>query len=42
GPDDEESEQVKALQQLHVTMPEGPSLITVLKDKEERRKLGMQ
>ncbi|XP_072324319.1 rhophilin-1 isoform X2 [Scyliorhinus torazame] len=40
GPDDEESEQVKALQQLHVTMPEGPSLITVLKDKEERRKLG--
>ncbi|XP_072426117.1 rhophilin-1 isoform X1 [Chiloscyllium punctatum] len=40
GPDEEESEQVKALQQLHVTMPEGPSLITVLKDKEERRKLG--
>uniref|UniRef100_UPI00398F8781 rhophilin-1 isoform X1 n=2 Tax=Pristiophorus japonicus TaxID=55135 RepID=UPI00398F8781 len=40
GPDDDESEQEKALQQLHVTMPEGPSLITVLKDKEERRKLG--
>ncbi|XP_067887517.1 rhophilin-1 isoform X2 [Heterodontus francisci] len=40
GPDDEENEQVKALQQLHVMMPEGPSLITVLKDKEERRKLG--
>ncbi|XP_032876306.1 rhophilin-1 [Amblyraja radiata] len=40
GPDADESEHVKALQQLHVTMPEGPSLITVLKDNEERRKLG--
>ncbi|XP_059830611.1 rhophilin-1 isoform X1 [Hypanus sabinus] len=39
GPDDE-SEHIKALQQLHVTMPEGPSLVMVLKDNEERRKLG--
>ncbi|XP_069778285.1 rhophilin-1 isoform X2 [Narcine bancroftii] len=40
GPDDDENEHVKALQQLHVTMPEGPSLIMVLKDNEERHKLG--
>lgn len=38
--DAELPEQEKAFIQFHITMPEGPSLRTLLQDPEERRKLG--
>uniref|UniRef100_A0A4W3GLE4 Rhophilin Rho GTPase binding protein 1 n=1 Tax=Callorhinchus milii TaxID=7868 RepID=A0A4W3GLE4_CALMI len=37
---DDESEHEKGLQQLHVSAPQGPSLLAILRDQEERRKLG--
>nr|XP_005990790.1 PREDICTED: rhophilin-1 [Latimeria chalumnae] len=39
-PDEAENEHERAFLQFHATMPEGPSLSTVLRDKEEQRKLG--
>uniref|UniRef100_A0A4W3H0R6 Rhophilin Rho GTPase binding protein 1 n=1 Tax=Callorhinchus milii TaxID=7868 RepID=A0A4W3H0R6_CALMI len=38
--EDDESEHEKGLQQLHVSAPQGPSLLAILRDQEERRKLG--
>eukprot|EP00062_Callorhinchus_milii_P015768 gi/632966360/ref/XP_007899375.1/ PREDICTED: rhophilin-1 [Callorhinchus milii] len=40
GAEDDESEHEKGLQQLHVSAPQGPSLLAILRDQEERRKLG--
>uniref|UniRef100_A0A672QVF0 Rhophilin-2-like n=1 Tax=Sinocyclocheilus grahami TaxID=75366 RepID=A0A672QVF0_SINGR len=39
-PSDDEDKQEKALSQLYDTMPEGRSPLDILKDKEERRRIG--
>lgn len=39
-PSDDEDKQEKALSQLYDAMPDGRSPLDVLKDKEERRKIG--
>uniref|UniRef100_A0A8C0Y1K3 Rhophilin, Rho GTPase binding protein 2 n=1 Tax=Cyprinus carpio carpio TaxID=630221 RepID=A0A8C0Y1K3_CYPCA len=40
APSDDEDKQEKALSQLYDTMPEGRSPLDILKDKEERRRIG--
>ncbi len=39
-PSDDEDKQEKALSQVYDAMPEGRSPVDILKDKEERRRIG--
>lgn len=40
APSDDEDKQEKALSQLHDAMPDGPSPLDILKNKDERRRIG--